>query len=191
MSADAIARVTAVLQNRLAAAIGAPVYVGAPIAEDVGTRRLSLYLYQVVPNQALRNERHYVAPAGDTDGPLVETQALPLDLHYLVSAFRSAALGGMGDADELVTLGQVVQALHQEPLIDGAQVPDQLVRITPEPYTVEELNRIWGLFPESSHRPSVVYLLSPVSVALDPPLAGPPVRRRTSRQGPFTERVPS
>ena len=96
MSADAIAQVTAVLQNRLAAAIGGPVYVGPPIAEDVGTRRLSLYLYQIVPNQALRNERHYVARAGDPDGPLVETQALPLDLRYLVSVFRSAGPGRHG-----------------------------------------------------------------------------------------------
>lgn len=191
MSGDAIARVTAEFQNRLAAAIGGPVYVGAPIAEDVGTRKLSLYLYQVVPNQALRNERHYVARPGDPDGPLVETQALPLDLRYLVSVFRSAAPGGMGDADELLTLGQVVQALYQQPFIDDAQVAGQLVRITPEPYTVEELNRIWGLFPESSHRPSVVYLLSPVAVALDPPPAGPAVRQRSARQGPFTERVPS
>ncbi len=191
MSADAIARVTAVLQNRLAAAIGGPVYVGSPIAEDVGTRTLSLCLFHVVPNQSLRNERHYVARPGDPDGPLVEAQTLPLDLRYLLSVFRSSGAGGLADPDELVTLGQAVQALHEQPVIDDAQVPGQLVRITPESYPVDELHRIWGLFPESSYRTSVVYLLSPVAVALDPPPAGPAVLQLSSRQGPFTERVPS
>ncbi|GAA2756211.1 DUF4255 domain-containing protein [Actinopolymorpha rutila] len=191
MSAEAIALVTAVLQNRLAAAVGGPVYVGPPIAEDVGTRTLSLCLYQAVPNQELRNERHYVASAGDPDGPLVEAAALPLDLRYLVSVFRSAGTGGMGDPNELITLGQAVRALHEQPFIDDAQVPGQLVRITPEPYTVEELSRIWGLFPDSSYRTSMVYLLSPVTVTLDPMPAGPAVVERTSRQGPFTEREQS
>ena len=191
MSADAIAKVTAVLQNRLAAAIGGPVHVGPPIAADVGDRTLSLFLFHVVPNQALRNERHFVTSANDPTGPLVEAQALPLDLRYLVSVFRPAAPGGMADPLELLTLGQAVQALHEQPLIDDAQVAGQLVRITPEPSPVEELNRIWGLFPESSYRTSVVYLLSPVAVTLDPPPAGPAVLQRSSRQGPFVERVPS
>jgi Pvc16 N-terminal domain len=181
MSADAIARVTAVLQNRLAGAIGGLVYVGPPVVEDVGSRTVSLFLFHIVPNQALRNERHYVARPGDATGPLVEGQALPLDLRYLVSVFRTAGGGGgMADPDELLTLGKVVQALHEQPFIE---VPGQLARVTPEPYPMEELSRVWGLFPQTSYRTSMVYLLSPVFVALDAPPAGPPVLERTSRLG--------
>lgn len=185
MSADAIVRVTAALQARLATAIGGPVYVGPPNAEDVASRTLCLFLFHVVPNQALRNDPYYVARPGDTTGPLVEADALPLDLRYLVSVFRSAGAGtgGLGDPDELLTLGRAVRALHDQPVIDDAHVPGQVVRITPEPYPMEELSRVWGLFPQTSYRTSMVYLVSPVSVALDPPPAGPAVRERTSRQG--------
>ena len=190
MSADAIARVTAVLQNRLAAALGnTSVYVGPPVVEDVGSATVSLFLFHIVPNQAMRNERHYVAAPGGLAGPLVETQALPLDLRYLVSVFRQAGAvgGGLADPDELLTLGKVVQALHRQPFIE---VSGEVARITPEPYPMEELSRVWGLFPQTSYRTSMVYLLSPVSVALDPPPAGPPVLERTTRQGSL-ERAPS
>jgi hypothetical protein len=182
MSADAIARVTAVLQIRLAAAIGGPVYVGPPVVEDVGSHTLSLFLFHIVPNPALRNERHYVERPDDRTGPLVEAEALPLDLRYLVSVFRKAGAGGGGlaDPDELLTLGKAVQALHGQPSVE---VPGQLARVTPEPYTMEELSRVWGLFPQTSYRTSLVYLLSPVFVALDPPPAGPRILERTSRLG--------
>jgi Pvc16 N-terminal domain len=191
MSADAIARVTVALQNRLANAIAGPVYVGPPIPDDVGARTAALFLFHVVPNQALRNEPHYVARPSDPAGPLVEAPALPLDLRFLVSVFRTAGSGGGGvsDPDELRTLGLIVQALHERPFIDGTQVPDQLVGITPEPYPMEELSRVWALFPQTSYRTSMVYLLSPVSVAVPPPPAGPPVVQRTSRQGPLVEGV--
>jgi hypothetical protein len=188
VTADAIAQVTAELQTRLAAAVGGPVYVGPPNAEDVGTRTLSLFLFHVVPNQALRNERHFVARSSDPADPLAEANALPLDLRFLVSVFRSAGAGGggMADPDELVTLGRAIRALHDRPFIDGDQVPDQLSRITPEPCSMEELSQVWGLFPETSYRTSVVYLVSPVSVSLEPPPIGPAVQQRTSRQGQFT-----
>jgi hypothetical protein len=193
VSADAIAQVTAELQARLAAAIGGPVYVGPPNAEDVGTRTLCLFLFHLVPNQALRNERHFVPRSNDPADPLVEANALPLDLRYLVSVFRSAGAGGggggMADPDELITLGKVIQALHEQPFIDDAQVPGQVVRITPEPYPMEELSRVWGLFPQTSYRTTMVYLVSPVSVSLAPPPAGPPVLQRASRQGQFTDPV--
>jgi Pvc16 N-terminal domain len=193
VTAVAIAKVTAALQTRLEAAIGlSRVYVGAPVTEDVGDHSLAIFLFHVVPNQALQNERHWVRGPGDGAGPLVETDAIALDLRFLVSAFRSTSTGGGGglaDADELVTLGEVIRALHENPVIDGSQVPGQLVRITPEPYPVEEMSRVWGLLPQTKYRPStsMVYLLSPVSVSLDPPLGGPRVLERTLRQGPFTE----
>lgn len=189
MTADAIGQVTAALQARLATAIGGPVYVGPPRAEDVGTGMLALFLFHVVPNQAMRNERHFVSRSDDPADPLAEADALPLDLRYLISVFRSAGAGGggMADPDELVTLGKAIRVLHGRPFIDGGEVPDQFVRITPESYPIEELSRVWGLFPETPYQTSMVYLVSPVSISLDPPVPGPPVRERTSRLGQFSE----
>jgi hypothetical protein len=188
MTADAISLVTKVLQDRLSAAIGGPVYVGPPVGKDVGGDRLALFLFHLVPNADLRNAKHYVPPSNDSDEPLVEVEALPLDLRYLLSAFRSAGAGngGLADPDELLTLGQAIRALHAQPMIDGSHVPDQLARISPEPYPMEEMSRVWGLFPDTSYRTSMVYLVTPVSVSLDPPLVGQRVLERTFRQGVLT-----
>lgn len=183
MSADAIARATAELQDRLSAAIGGPVYVGPPIVDDVADRKLSLFLFHVVVNQALRNERHLVAGSNDPGDPLVEAEALPLDLRFLLSVFRSTGPGPAADPDELVTLGLAVHALQADPTIEVGPVA---ARVTPEPYPMEELSRIWGLFPRASYRTSMVYLVSPVYVALDPAVPGSPVRRRTVRPGAFS-----
>jgi hypothetical protein len=189
MTADAVVRATEQLRARLETALGEQVYVGPPIVDDVGDRKLSLFLFHIVVNQALRNERHYVPRPVDPSQPLVEAEALPLDLRFLLSVFRSAGagMGGMADPDELLTLGRAVQTLHQYPFIDGFEVPDQYARITPESYPMEELSQIWGLFPRASYRTSMVYLVSPVYVSLDPSPPGTPVVRRTSRQGQLTD----
>lgn len=197
MTADAIALVTAALQARLESAVGVgKVYVGPPVAEDVADRKLALFLVHVVPDPAMRNHAVLVPRAGDADGPLVETDALALDLRYLLSVFRStgAGPGGAADPDELLTLGAAVRALHERPVIDA--VPGQTVRITPEPCTVEDLSRIWGLMPQASYRTSMVYLASPVLVTSDPPASEARVTERSYRAGvrpdppgPLSERV--
>lgn len=193
MTADAIFAVTEALRIKLGVAIrddqaGADqVYVGPPVAKDVGTRRLSLFLFHLEPNRDLRNAEHLVTPALDGDQPRVEADALPLDLRYLLSVFRPAGDGGAADADELNTLGLAIQALHAEPTLRGPGLDDQVVRVTPEPYPMEEMSRVWGLFPETSYRTSMVYLASPVFVSVDPEPAGPRVLERTLRSGPSTD----
>ena len=94
----------------------------------------------------------------------------------------------MADPDELLTLGTAILALHDDPVID--LVPGRPARITPEPYPMEELSRVWGLFPQTSYRTSMVYLVSPVAVSVDPAPAGRPVLERSSRHGQL-ERTPS
>lgn len=186
MTADVIALVTAALQARLESAVGmGKVYVGPPMTEDVADRRLALFLVNVVPDPTMRNHQALVPRPGDADGPLVETDALALDLRYLLSAFRStgAGPGGAADPDELLTLGAAVQALHERPVIDSSHVPGQTVRITPEPCTVEDLSRIWGLMPQASYRTSLVYLASPVLVTSEPPPAEVRVVERSYRAG--------
>ena len=178
MSADAIEMVTAELRDRLSAAVDSPVYVGPPLVEDVTGRKLSLFLFHVMINQALRNERHLLATPGDDTAPLVEVETLPLDLRFLLTVFRKGT-GAAADPDELVTLGQAIAALHADPVIGAG--PD-FARVTPEPYGMEDLSRIWGLFPRASYRTSMVYMVSPVYVTLTPAVAAS-VRRRTVRPG--------
>lgn len=177
--------VTSVLAARLAVAIGGPVYVGPPVAKEVGTNKLVLFPFHIVPNRDLRNATYLVEPGADPLSPLIEADALPVDVRYLISVFRSG--GGQADASELLVLGHAIQELHRNPTITEADVPDQRVRLTPEPYPMEEMSRVWGLFPETSYRTSMVYLASPVYISLDPDQPGPPVLERTTKSGPFVD----
>lgn len=186
MSANAIALVTDAFRMRLEAAVGSgQVYVGPPVAEDVGDRKLALFLFHVLPNQAMRNTIHYVPASTDPEDPFVEANAIPLDLRYLVSAFRSTGTGngGLADPDEMLNLGAAIQQLHAYPDIDSSQVPHQLARITPEPYTMEDISRVWGLMPQTSYRTSLVYLVSPVFIALAPESRAPRVTEHEYRHG--------
>jgi hypothetical protein len=146
----------------------------------VGQRRVALFLFHIEPNRELRNTERLTSPPLDAppDGPLLPLDALPLDLRYLISVFRRADGGGIADPNELTTLGQVIQVLHGAPTLGGALLPGQEVRLTPEPYPMEEMSRVWGLFPQTSYRTSIVYLATPVFVEADPLLRGTAVEQR-------------
>jgi hypothetical protein len=180
VSKDAILNTTEALKTRLEQAIGPDqVYVGPPIKDDVKGLKASLFLFNVVPNRDLRNiERVAPRPSGSAPSALsVRVEALPVDLRFLISVFRSGT-----DPSELSTLGEIMLRLHLDPTLSGGILEGQVVRVSLEPYAVDELHRIWGMFPEESYRTSVVYLASPVFI--EEPLAlGPPVLSRELKQG--------
>ena len=179
MSENAIFNTTEALRLRLEQAIAAPVYVGPPIKEDVKELRASLFLFNVVPNRDLRNVDRVVPPSGGSapGAAGARVDALPVDLRFLISVFRMG-----NDPNELTTLGQIMLALHREPTLSGSTLQGQTVRLTPEPYTSDDMNRIWGMFPQDFYRTSVAYLAAPVFI--EAPLAlGPPVLSRALKQG--------
>jgi hypothetical protein len=186
MTERAIADVTEALRGLMEQAMGDDsVYVGAPNRNDVGNHRASLFLFHIEPNAELRNERRFtepprIEPASQSVG---QSNALPLDLRYLITVFRRTGEGGVGDPNELTSLGQIIRILHAEPTLTGTRIPNQTVRITLEPYPMEEMSRVWGLFPNDSYRTSVVYLASPVFVDAGAVPAGPPVQVREQRMG--------
>ncbi|MBR0804349.1 DUF4255 domain-containing protein [Bradyrhizobium japonicum] len=188
MSRDAIFATTTALRDRIEALpdVGS-IHVGLP--KDIGALKASLFLFNVVPNRDLRNVEHFRQPSGGTapSGPARPVNALPVDLRYLISVARDHNPAAGADPAGLKTLGAIMLGLHRDPVlqVNPASSPDdgqQIVRVTPEPYSIEELNRIWGMFPDDDYRTSVVYLASPVFLE-DVPAFGPPVLSRKLRQG--------
>jgi Pvc16 N-terminal domain len=199
MSGDAIHDTTLALKALLEATVAYPpvgnempkpitVYVGAPIAADVGTSAASLFLYNVVPNGALRNVERFAPPVSGQrpQDALTRANAIPVDLRYLISVFRAQTPGSTADPAELLILGRIIQSLQAYPTLSGSALQGQVVRVSPEPYAVDELNRIWGMFPTESYRTSVIYVASPVFIEADLPL-GPPVQSRTIKPGVSAE----
>ena len=202
MSAEAIRATTLAIQRLLHTAVGLrnaatgalegspdeSVFIGPPVrgADGVGSRPVSLFLFHLVPNGELRNAPRYVtaaddgAPADDPD----ERDALVLDARYLISVHRPV---GVAEPNELSRLGQVLAALQARPTLSGALLPGQEVRLSPEPYPMEEMSRIWGLFPNEAYRTSVVYLATPIFVDARDVLRGEPVASRRVDAGVSAE----
>ena len=158
MNGDAIYNVTQALHDLLQPVVG-DLYVGPLDDRDAQNRPGVLFLYRVAINQDLRNRDHVTPPATPADPPVVHRGALPLDLYYLFTAGNAETGGELG---ALSVLGRAIQALNGTPLLAGAQVDGDPVRLTFDTVTSEEMSRVWALFPTANYRTSVVYLASPV-----------------------------
>jgi hypothetical protein len=171
---DAIQLTTLAFKDVLEAALaGLPqdpktVYVGPPSDNEAAEAAASLFLYHLVPNADLRNDPEAAALRGPRADRAPAANAIPFDLRYLVTVFRKAAAGAQGDPLELLALGRIIAAVHAAPLLTGARLPEQVVRLSPDPISMEEISRVWGLFPETALRTSIVYLATPVFVDAAP-----------------------
>jgi hypothetical protein len=171
---DAIQLTTLAFKDLLEAALATlpaeprTLYVGPPSDNEAAEAAASLFLYHLVPNADLRNDPEAAALRGPLADQNPEANAIPLDLRYLVTVFRKAAVGAQGDPAELLALGRIIAAVHAAPVLTGARVPDQVVRLSPDPVSMEEISRVWGLFPETPFRTSIVYLATPVFVDAAP-----------------------
>jgi hypothetical protein len=180
----AIATVTAALEATLQdagnQAVGeANVHIGRPdekIAQN-DKPTIGLYLYKVTPNQAIRNNR---LPTRSTNGRLMETPAIPLDLHYLISFY--------GDDSKLEPermLGWVVQVLDTKPILTRALIQQviadhdptltasnlhqavETVKATLQEMDLEAMSKLWSIFFQVPYALSLPYIFSYVLVEAD------------------------
>jgi hypothetical protein len=185
MTERAIVETTDAVKMLLERAVDGQVHVGPPISNDIGNSRVSLFLLHLQPNAELRNEERRAPPptnnAASSSAEVLD--ALPLDLRYLITVFRGGGGGSVGEANELLFLGQIISEIHAHPTLTGSSLVGQEVRLTPEAYSMEEMSKIWNLFPDNVYRTSLVYLASPVFVELPVSPTGPPVRKLEQQFG--------
>lgn len=165
-----------------------------PPAEPPAEPTINVFLYQVTPNPSMR---HHDLPTRASDGTLLKRPAMPLDLHYLISAY--------GEEAELVgqrLIGCVVRTLHEIPVLpkelielaaerpylagsDLAESP-QKVRFTPTVMDIDEMSKLWGMLHQTPYTLSVAYQASLVLIeGREKPVSAKPVERRTVRVMPF------
>ena len=116
MSADAIFRATQALRTRLQQALadaGDPgsVFIGPLDDPDAQGAALILFLYRIMPNASLRNREHRVLSDSPPPPVLIFTNSLPLDLHYLLTAY------GADQFHAEILLGYGMQLLHETPVL--------------------------------------------------------------------------
>ena len=130
-----------------------------------GVNTLNLFLYETVPDGALRNMEIPPLRAGETGSP-----PLPLRLHYLLTAFGR-------NNDELLAhrmLGRAMSLLHDRAVLmpadiqaalPGADLHRQIerVRVTAQPLSIEEMSKLWTTF-QVNYRLSAGYEASVVLI---------------------------
>jgi len=183
-TALAVAGVTSVLRGMLEAwlvdqnanaALGganAEVTAVAPDTIELGADaapRLNLFLHQASPNGGWRNVD---LPSRDSRGRRSASPPLALDLHYLLTAY------GRQELHAEVLLGYGMQLLHEVPTLDRGEIEArlppslqasqlgrqvELVKITPEAMSTEEVSRLWSAL-QAHYRPTAAYHVSVVLI---------------------------
>ncbi len=163
MRSDAIQRVSKAIAARINSALSAissqhKVIVAPPSKDNLGVMQIVLFPYKLMVNTALRNTERVLPPSGPQGQPLVFNEALPLDVFYLMTAGTSQP----DDLESLVWLGTAMQTLQQNSILAGSPVDGDTVRVSLEPAVLDEISRVWAMFPDADYRTSVVYVASPV-----------------------------
>ena len=188
MTDTAIFDTTQELHARIAAVAGgiSQVHIGAPIRNEMGIARVSVFMFHCDVNVALRNEIRYERPPSNEPAGTAVAQvgSLPLDLRYLITVFRDPNASGPSP-NEFEKLGKIIQTLHVRPTLATPKMRGQVVRVSPEPYPMEELSRLWGLFGQDTYRTSMVYLATPVFIDTQQAPMGAPVIERRQTAGSF------
>jgi hypothetical protein len=204
----AVAAVTATFAQLISRVIedtalsGANVTTVPPdVAATSGTdRRLNLFLYQVTADAAMRNEP---LPVRGSDGRLRQRPVTALSLHYLVTAFGDnndeldahhllAHAMSLVNDEPVLSPASIKAAIAAEARVAGSDLPDQieLVRICPEPMSLDQLSKLWGMFQDTHYRLSVAYEASVVLIERrHPTRSAPPVLRPDIRVIPLRRPV--
>jgi hypothetical protein len=139
----------------------------SPAEANASGVRLTLFLYSIAPAAELRNELEI---PGNT--PDDEPVSLPLNLFYLVTAFSPPQDPTNRSLDSHLLLGQAMRVFFNNGILTGSllrgDLPrDEELRLTLQPITIEDVTRVWSVFPETALQPSVSYLVTPVRVRSD------------------------
>src|SRR6266545_6359487 len=206
----AIATVTATLRDLVFSAVSADV-PGADVTmvrpdgtgSGVPTTGANIFLYQVTPSAAARNED---LPTRSQDGTLVRRPRVGLDLHYLLTFYGSETqlipqrlLGSASrviHAKPVLTRPQVDTSVSARPFLAGSNLSSdiELVKFTQLPLTLEELSKLWSVFFQTQYTLSVAYQGTVVFIESEESFSSPlPVELRnlyveTFRQ-PLVEEV--
>lgn len=171
----AIAAVTATLRSLLVRGVGIPEVTARPLdnaRRSVTGNQLNLFLYQVLPDAAFRNQDmpRRTKPGETGFAPL------PLVLYYLLTAYSDDE----DDTNAHRLLGEAMGVLHDHPLLGAAEIKNatspiadltasdlheqiERVRINLQPLTFEDMSKLWTTF-QTHYRVSAAYQVSVVLI---------------------------
>ncbi len=186
----AVPTVTAALVTLVQAAVDTVGLTPGPVVsagtlEDSGTHgRVSVHLYRVSRHESLSNE---MLPVRTSHGAMRARPTVCMDLHYLVcfrgdseldaqSMMAAAAVAIEADSGVGPELMTLTEADHPEVVGNDLREAPVAVRLGAEAMSVDELTKMWALYPAGSFGLTLAVSAGPVLVeAVAVPSAGLPV----------------
>jgi Pvc16 N-terminal domain len=134
--------------------------LAATSTSSTATDVLSIFLYQVGESAHLRNVEP--SPIGTEK---MEYPPVTIDLHYMFTAYAQ------NRDTELMILGKLMQVFRRYAVLRGDVLQGALqttgndeIRVVPNVLSLDELNKIWSLFPNKGLKLSLSYMLTPVRI---------------------------
>jgi hypothetical protein len=154
--------------------------------KDPGVNLLTLFLYRVTENPDLRNADRLVGQ--QANGRVVQRRApLSLDAYYLLTAHGPdllAAHQALSRAMRVFYDNGVLQGSLLRATDPGKGLTElSVLRLTFDPLSMEEMARIWSVFPDTGYEISVGYLVTPVEIDSEREVAGAPVVDQVHEHG--------
>lgn len=137
--------------------------------------KINLFLFQVTPNTQWRN---HDVPTRTADGEVRQRPRLAVDLHYLITFYGDENLL---EAQRL--MASTARVMHQQPwlttdwlaaaqgsplfpFLAGSDIEEEneRVKFTPTTLSVEELGKLWAVFPNTPYNLSLTYSASVVFI---------------------------
>lgn len=154
-----------------------------PTGNAAVVRQLSLWLYQVLPNEHLRNAQPVRTRDAKGDDTTELYPPLALNLYYLLTPSTG------NDVGDQQVLGRALQVFYDQSVLrmESTQSPDRAeeLHISLAPRTIEELAEVWEAM-QQAYRLSVCY---EVRVARIDSLRRPPSGRVAELQSRFEPAV--
>jgi Pvc16 N-terminal domain/IPT/TIG domain len=191
-NALAIATVTETLRNLLMQYIDAAQVTGAQVSTispdqphgQLAIPGINIFLYQITPNAALRNQD---LPTRTHGGTLLKKPQAAVDLHYLLTFY-----GDYATLEPQRLLGAATLALHASPvlprsLIQAVQTGNtflntsnldtqtEQIRFNPVVFSLEELSKLWSFLLKIDYVLSTAYVASVVLIDADVPMPATPL----------------
>ena len=153
--------------------------------------RLALYLYSVIETPSLKNE-----PMQFLDSKKTRRPPLTLDLYFMLTCYPKL---GEGDFDkrsqeDRQVLGRAMRVFYDNGILKGSLLKgkladsDEELRLSLNPINLEDLTRIWSVFPDTPYRTSVSYLVTPTRVES---LHTAGLQRVVSKETGYSEMIPN
>jgi hypothetical protein len=157
--------------------------------KNAGTNLLTLFLYKVTENPDLKNADRLVVPR--PDGRVTERRApMSLDAYYLLTAHAGEPANHL---EAHRALSRAMRVFYDNGILQGSQLraddpstgltAESILRVTLNPMTMEDMTRIWSVFPDTPYEISVSYLVTPVAIDSAREDIGAPVVDQTHEQG--------